>query len=59
MDLLSEGDRIELKPDQTVIIGYFSTIYGLGGALTITSGAFILGACTIFLVPETKGADLA
>ena len=25
MDLLSEGDRIELKADQTVIIGYFST----------------------------------
>jgi MFS family permease len=41
------------------VIGYFSTIYGLGGALTITAGAFILGACSIFLVPETRGTDLA
>jgi MFS family permease len=40
------------------IIGYFSTKYGLGGALTITACAFILGACSIFLVPETRGADL-
>lgn len=40
------------------VIGYFSTVYGLGGALTITSGAFVLGAFSIFLIPETKGAEL-
>ncbi len=41
------------------VIGYFSGKYGVGGALTITSIAFVLGGCAIFLIPETKGRQLA
>lgn len=40
------------------VIGYFATYFGLGGALTITAGAFILGAFSIYLLPETCGTDL-
>lgn len=41
------------------IIGYFAGKYGVGGALSITSVAFVLGGCAIFLIPETKGRQLA
>jgi MFS family permease len=41
------------------IIGYFSTKFGVGGALTITAIAFVLGGCSIFLIPETRGRQLA
>jgi MFS family permease len=41
------------------IIGFFSVKYGVGGALTITAITFVLGALSIFLLPETKGAKLA
>jgi len=40
------------------IIGFFSVKYGLGGALTITAVAFVAGGLTIFVLPETKGAEL-
>ncbi len=40
------------------VIGYFATFYGLGGALTITAAAFVLGAFSIYLLPETCGTDL-
>lgn len=39
-------------------VGYFATSYGVGGALTITAGAFLAGALAIFLLPETKGIEL-
>ncbi len=38
MDLLSAGDRIELAPDQSIIIGYFSTCtrdFVHGGTVTV------------------------
>ncbi len=41
MDLLSEGDRIELAPDQSLIIGYFSTCtrdFVHGGSVTVEAG---------------------
>jgi len=41
------------------VIGYFAASYGLGGALTITAAAFVLGAFSIYLLPETCGTDLA
>jgi MFS family permease len=41
------------------LIGYFSTRWGVGGALTITSVAFVLGGFAIFLIPETRGTELA
>jgi MFS family permease len=40
------------------VIGYFAISYGLGGALTITAGAFVLGAFSIYLLPETCGTEL-
>jgi len=40
-------------------IGFFSGKYGLGGALTITAVAFIAGSLSIFVLPETRGAELA
>lgn len=40
------------------VIGYFAISYGLGGALTITAGAFVLGAVSIYLLPETCGTEL-
>ncbi len=40
------------------VIGYFAGRYGVGGALTITAIAFVLGGFSIFLVPETRGAVL-
>lgn len=40
------------------VIGYFAISYGLGGALTITAAAFVLGAFSIYLLPETCCVDL-
>lgn len=41
------------------IIGYFSGRFGVGGALSITAIAFVLGGFAIFLIPETRGRQLA
>lgn len=41
------------------IIGYFSVKFGVGGALSITAVAFVLGGCAIFLIPETRGRQLS
>jgi MFS family permease len=41
------------------VIGYLSTEHGLGGALTFLAIAFLGGAVTIFLLPETRGRELA
>jgi hypothetical protein len=40
------------------VIGYFSTRFGVGGALSITAVAFVLGGFSIFLIPETRGRQL-
>jgi MFS family permease len=40
-------------------IGALSVRYGLGGALTFLAVAFVLGAASIFLLPETRGRSLA
>jgi MFS family permease len=40
------------------VIGYFAIAYGIGGSLTITAIFFVLGALTVFLLPETKGKQL-
>jgi hypothetical protein len=42
-----------------ITIGYLSTQYGLGGALTFLAIAFLGGAVTIYLLPETRGRELA
>jgi len=39
-------------------VGFAATKYGVGAALTITAVAFAIGAASIFLVPETKAAEL-
>jgi MFS family permease len=41
------------------VIGGLSVSYGLGGALTFLAIAFVGGALSIFLLPETKGRQLA
>lgn len=41
------------------VIGFAASRYGLGGALAITAIAFLAGAVSIFLLPETRGAELA
>jgi MFS family permease len=41
------------------VIGFFALKFGVGGALTITAIAFVAGALSIFLLPETAGAELA
>jgi MFS family permease len=41
------------------LIGYLSTQHGLGGALTFLAIAFLGGAVTIYLLPETRGRELA
>jgi MFS family permease len=41
------------------VVGALSTKYGLGGALTFLAIAFIGGALTIYLLPETRGRELA
>ena len=40
------------------VVGFFAARYGVGAALTCTAVAFILGAVSIFLVPETLGTEL-
>lgn len=39
-------------------IGALSDVYGIGSALVLTAIFFLIGAGTIFLLPETKGQDL-
>ncbi len=39
-------------------VGFLASSYGVGVGLTITSAAFFIGALSIFLVPETKAAEL-
>ncbi|HET9596212.1 MAG TPA: MFS transporter [Anaeromyxobacteraceae bacterium] len=41
------------------VIGFASTQLGLGGALGFLAIAFVGGAISIYLIPETKGAKLA
>jgi MFS family permease len=41
------------------VIGFFALKFGVGGALTITAIAFVIGAVSIFLLPETAGRELA
>ena len=41
------------------VIGYFAMRHGVGAALTFTAVAFVLSAISIFLLPETCGAELA
>jgi MFS family permease len=40
------------------VVGWLSTSYGLGGALTFLAIAFLGGAVTVFLLPETRGREL-
>ncbi|MGA2404760.1 MAG: MFS transporter [Syntrophobacteraceae bacterium] len=39
-------------------VGFAAAKYGVGVALTLTAVAFAIGAVSIFLVPETKAAEL-
>jgi MFS family permease len=39
-------------------IGKFADIYGIGSTLAFTSAFFLMGACLILLLPETRGAAL-
>ena len=39
-------------------IGALADIHGIGSALAITSAFFLVGAVTIFTLPETRGVDL-
>ncbi len=41
------------------VVGALATTYGIGGALTFLAIAFVGGALTIFLLPETRGRELA
>ncbi|HZZ85147.1 MAG TPA: MFS transporter [Anaeromyxobacteraceae bacterium] len=41
------------------VVGALSTTYGLGGALTFLAVAFAGGAASIYLLPETRGRELA
>lgn len=40
-------------------VGYLADRTGLGTALALNSGFFLLGALLVFTLPETKGTDLA
>ncbi len=40
------------------VVGYFSMKLGIGAALTLLAIAFTLAAISIFLLPETRGAEL-
>jgi MFS family permease len=42
-----------------MIVGFLSVRYGLGGALTFLAIAFVGGAASIYLLPETRGRVLA
>jgi MFS family permease len=39
-------------------VGALADLYGIGSALALTAAFFLLGAATIFLLPETKGQEL-
>jgi MFS family permease len=39
-------------------VGALADIYGIASALAITSAFFLVGACAIFLLPETRGQEL-
>ena len=39
-------------------VGLLADIYGIGSALAVTSAFFIIGAVTIFSLPETRGQEL-
>ena len=39
-------------------VGVLADIYGIGSALAITSAFFLVGAVTIFSLPETRGQEL-
>lgn len=41
------------------VVGWLSLSHGIGGALAFLAIAFIGGALTIFLLPETRGRELA
>ncbi len=41
------------------VIGFCAARFGVGGALAFTAVAFLLGAMSIFLIPETCGAELS
>jgi len=40
------------------VVGYFSVRLGIGAALMCLAVAFVLAAGSIFLIPETRGAEL-
>jgi MFS family permease len=40
------------------VVGALSTRYGLGGALAFLAIAFVAGAASIYLLPETRGRQL-
>lgn len=40
-------------------IGAISNVWGIGGALALTSGFFLMGGVLILFLPETKGEQLA
>jgi len=40
------------------IIGGLADIYGIGSALALTSAFFLIGACMVLLLPETRGTVL-
>ena len=41
-----------------MVVGFLSVKYGLGGALTFLAIAFVGGAASIYLLPETRGRVL-
>ena len=40
------------------VVGYFAGFWGVGAALTLTAVAFVLGAASIYTLPETQGTEL-
>ena len=40
-------------------VGALADLYGIGSALAVTAAFFLLGAATMFLLPETKGKELS
>ncbi len=40
-------------------VGALADLYGIGSALALTAAFFLLGAATMYLLPETKGQQLA
>jgi len=39
-------------------VGALADLYGIGSALALTAAFFLLGAATMYLLPETKGQEL-